>query len=858
MSGARRLASLKLPLALRFALRDLAGDLRGFSVFIACIVIGVAAISGVSAVSRSLAQGLAREGRVILGGDVSFALVHRRPAPKEREFLAAHGRLSQIALMRAMARTESGDAALIEIKAVDAAYPNSGAVKLEPDQPLASALQTRDGVPGLAADSTLIARLGAKIGDRLTIGATPFELRATLVVEPDRLAGGVGFGARVMMSEEALRATGLLQPGSIVRWLTRVSLGEGEAVASDAEVERFAELAAAEFPEAGWDVRKRNAVSPQFSRNQERFTQLLTLVALTALVAGGAGVANAVDGFIAKKRDAFAILKALGAPASRVFAIALFEVLLVAGMAIAGGLALGASFPFLVEAALPRSFELPLAASVDVHGLAIGALYGLLVTLIFALGPLGRAHDVSVARLLRDDVGETPAPLPRRYLLASLGAAILLVAVVMASSTDTRLAATYIATTVAAFLLLRGVASLVMALARRLPRARDARLRHALANIRRPHSLTPALIVSIGLTQTLLVTLALVEGAIHGELAYSEKGKKTPSFFFVDTPKSQVDDFAAFLASSAPDAHVEHAPMMRGRIVAVKGARAETVRAAEDIAWVLEGDRGVTFSPTLPEGSTLVEGSWWEKNVSGPPLVSLEARVAAGLGLSLGDEIGVNVLGREITARVANLRRVEWRSFGINFVMVFSPDAFAEAPYSEIFTVAFDDRNDAARDAALTREAAKHFPTIAAVRVKDALEAIDRIAGQLTFAARAAAAIAILTATLALASAIAASQRARLHDAVVLATLGATRSWLTGAFLMEFAMLGTIASAFSVAAGTGAATFIITTLMKMDFVFLPWPVAATAGGALAFTIALGLAGTWRVLGQRPGPALRRL
>jgi putative ABC transport system permease protein len=852
----RRLGAIRLPLALRFALRDLAGDLRGFGVFIACIVIGVAAISGVGAVSHSLAQGLGREGRVILGGDVSFGLVFRELEPKERAFFEAHGRLSQIALMRAMARADSGEAALIEIKAVDSGYPSAGAVRLEPEQPGANAFEKRGDAFGLVADSTLIARLDLKIGDLVAIGSRRFELRATLAQEPDRLAGGVGFGARVLMSEEALRATGLIQPGAILRRLARVSLGNGDVEASDAEVDRFVALTAKTFPDAGWEVRKRNAVSPQFSRNQERFTQLLTLVALTALVAGGAGVANAVDGFIARKRDAFAILKALGAPASRVFAIALSEVLLVAIIAIAGGLALGASFPRLLEATIARSVGLPFAASIDPWGLAIGALYGLLVTLIFAVGPLGRAHAVPVARLLRDDADDSLARAPQRYLIASLLAAGALVAVVMISSSDKKLAATYIATIGAAFLLLRTVASLVMALARRLPRARDARLRHAIANIHRPHSLTPALIVSIGLTQTLLVALALVEGAIHNEFSSPQKGR-TPSFYFIDAPKDQSAELETFLRGSAPDAHVVHVPMMRGRIVAVKGVPAESVRASEEAAWVLEGDRGVTFSAALPEGSTLVAGSWWEQDRKGPPLVSLEARAAAGLGLTIGDQITVNVLGREITARIANLRRVEWRSFAINFVMVFSPDAFADAPYSEMFTVAFDDMDDVRRDAALTREVARRFPSVAAVRVKDALEAIDAIAGQLTFAARIAASIAVITATLALASAIAASQRARLHDAVVLKTLGATRRFLTSSLLMEFAILGVIACAFSVAAGTGAAAFIAEGLMKLDFAFLPGPVVVVALGALAFVVALGVAGTWRVLGQRPGPVLRR-
>jgi putative ABC transport system permease protein len=224
----------RLPLPLRFALRDLSGDFRGFAVFIACIVIGVAAISGVGAASRSLAAGLAREGRTILGGDVALAVTSRGFTPPQRAFLERAGRVGEIALLRAMARSAAGEAALIEIKSVDSAYPLAGAVALEPPQPLAEALASRDGVPGVAADATLIARLDLKIGDRLTIGAGAFELRAELVSEPDTLAAGIGFGSRVLMSEEGLAATGLERPGVILRRIARVALGPGGGVADDA------------------------------------------------------------------------------------------------------------------------------------------------------------------------------------------------------------------------------------------------------------------------------------------------------------------------------------------------------------------------------------------------------------------------------------------------------------------------------------------------------------------------------------------------------------------------------------------------------------------------------------------------
>jgi putative ABC transport system permease protein len=854
MNAARRRFFDRFPLPLRFAARDLSGDPRGFAIFIACIIIGVAAISGVSGLASALATGVAREGRTILGGDASFALPHRRLTAEERAFFESRGRVDEIAQMRAMARRGDGETALIEIKAIEAGYPLVGAPETQPEGELGGFLREDGGRFGLVADPLLAARLDLKAGDVVSIGDAQFTLRAELRSEPDKLGGGLGFGPRVLMSRAALEATGLATPGAIVRHTARIALAPS---ATNADVSGLVADAARAFPLAGWEARTRSAVSPQFTRNLDRFAQLLTLVALTALVAGGAGVANAVIGLIERKRVAFAIYKALGAPGSRVFAIALSQVMFVAALAILLGLALGALLPPVAAEALRRASELPVVAAFDPASLWRGALYGALVTLAFSIGPLGRAHDAPVAALLRETDEESARPARLRYRLAGAASALALLATLLVASSDKKLALAYIGAALAAFALLRGVAFLVVLAARRLPRAGDARLRLAQSNIHRPRSLAAALIVSIGLTQTLLVALALVEGAIHLDFARADAGK-VPRFYFIDTPKRDVDAFAALLKREAPDARISHVPMMRGRIVAVKGVRAEKLRVADDVAWALEGDRGVTFAAAPPENSTISQGEWWAKDYAGPPLVSLESKVAEGLGLVPGDEITVNVLGREIAARVANLRRLDWRGLAINFVMVFTPNAFRDAPYTELFTIGYEGADADARDARIARASAKAFPLIAAIRVKDALEAVDKIASQLALAARSAAGVAVLTAILALASAVAAGQRARRHDAVVLKTLGATRAWLTGAYAMEFALLGAVASLIALIAGTAAAYAMTEWLMKIDFVFLPGTVAATALTALIATIALGLLGSWRALNRTPARELREL
>jgi putative ABC transport system permease protein len=849
----------RLPFLLRYALRDLGAGLRGFGIFLACIALGVVAITAVGSTSRALSEGLAREGRVILGGDASFAVAHRELSPSERAFLDRNGKVSSVALMRAMARRDDGSSALVEIKAVEPDYPATGAVVLDPPTPLGQALATRDGIAGVVADAALPARLGLKVGDELQIGAQRLRLSAILVSEPDKLAGGVGFGPRVLMSQQAFRATGLIQPGSLVRWLYRVALTGGPAGAEPdlARVESFVAAAQTAFPDAGWEARTRANISPQFSRNLDRFTQFLTLVGLTALIVGGVGVANAVRGFVERKKPDFATLKSVGATGAYVFTLSLVEVMLAAVVGVALGAALGAAAPWLIVSAFGAAIPFPLAPAIYPGEIVKGFLYGLAIALVFALTPLGRAHDVPVSALFRDAVEPDGRRVRARYLIAAAVAGGLLVASLFVFTTDKRLTAIYLVATLAGYALLRLVALGLMAAARRLPHPRHVGLRLAIGNIHRPGALTPAVVISLGLGLALLVSLTLIDGNIRNQLREALPGQ-TPSFFFVDIQSAQAKAFDDFLRAQAPDARLETVPMMRGRITRVKDERAENVSAKENAAWVLEGDRGITFAEKVPDGSRLAAGEWWPLDYKGPPLVSMEAEIADGLGLRIGDSISVNVLGRTITARIANLRTVNWRSFGINFVLVFSPNTFAGAPHTSLATVTFPRATEPARELRLLAEAARAFPAVTSVRVKDALDAANAIVAQLAVAVRGASGVALIASVLVLAGALAAGQRSRIYDSVVLKTLGATRGRLLGALVMEYALLGAATGLFAVLAGAGAAQAVVTKVMKLDFVWL-WPqTLAAAGAALALTIALGLLGTWRVLGQRPASHLRDL
>jgi putative ABC transport system permease protein len=842
-------------LPLRFAMRELRGGLRGFYVLIFCIGLGVMAIAGVGSFSESLAGGLAREGRTILGGDVSFSLFHREADANERALLARYGRVSDAATLRAMARASGNRQALVEVKAVDGLYPLYGTAQLEPAMPLPDALSERNGAFGAAVDIALLTRLDLKVGDRIEVGNAPIEIRTVLRSEPDKLAGGIGFGPRLLVSIDALRATGLLQPGSLVRWHYRVALSGNDA--TDSAVKAMIAQAEKELPEAGWEIRSRDNASPQLERNIERFTQFLTLVGLTALLVGGVGVANAVRSHLERRRNTIATMKSLGATGGRVFVIYLVQVMTIAAIGTLAGLVVGAALPFLIAWTFGAVLPLPVEPALQWTQLALAAMFGLLTALAFALWPLGRAHDIPVSALFRDAVSGRWS-LPRKpYLLAATGVTLTLAGLSILLSYDKRIATVFVAASAATFALLYLIAVLIMRLAASMPRSKITALRLAVANIHRPGALTPSVVLSLGLGLAVLVIVVLIDGNLRRQFQEALP-ERSPAFFFVDIQNNEASRFDDFIRKVAPTAALERQPMLRGRIVAANGVKAEELKPTPQAAWALQSDRGITYSNDVPPGSRLVEGQWWPADYQGPPLLSMEKRIADGLGLKVGDSMTVNVLGRNITARIANLRVVDWQSLGINFVLVFSPNAFRGAPHTHIATLTFTGDTTAQQDATLLRDMAAAFPAVTTVRVKDAIQAVGSVVGNLVLGIRGASLITLIAAALVLAGALAASHHNRVYDAIILKTLGATRGRLISAYALEYTLLGLATGVFGVLAGSVAAWLVVTRIMNLSFVWLPLPALAAAAAALAVTVIFGLAGTFAALGQKPASVLRNL
>lgn len=833
------------------ALRELRSGLAGFYIFMACVALGVAVIATVSTLSDALRAGFERQGEIILGGDATFSRMHTRATDAERGWMQAHGHLSESATLRTMARRLDGEEqALIEVKAVDAAYPLAGAVEVE-GKPFAEAMAAPGGA---VIDPVLLSQLRLAIGDKMRIGETEATVLATLKAEPDAVADRLTYGPRVFLSQDTLTRTGLVQPGTLVRWRYALKLDPG-ADGRPLDLAAFRKTAKADLASSGFVMADRRDPSPQVTRTLDRLRQFLTFLGLAALLVGGVGIANAVATFIERRRNVIATMKTVGATSRTVLLIFLVQVLAIALIGVVVGLAIGLSAPRLLIAAYGDMLPVKAELVVSPASVLASAAYGILVALLFTLWPLGRAELIKPSVLFRDEVAPERV-WPRRGIVAAtalIAAALLAFVLTMAESA--RIALYFCAALVLVFAVFAGLGSLVTAAARRMTRPKWPELSLAIGNLGAPGGLTRSVVISLGAGLSLLVAVALADASLVEELT-SRLPQKAPSHFLLDVPKDQASALAATVEREAPGAHVVEAPMLRGRLVELKGRKVEELKPPPEAQWVLNGDRGLTYAATLPEGSTLVEGDWWPPGYAGEPLVSFERDLAGHLGIGIGDLVTVNVLGRNLTARIANLREVKWESLTLNFVMVFSPNALQGAPHKLLATVSLPDATPLDAEARLGRAIGKAFPSVTVIRVKDALAAVNAILSKVMVAVRVAGAVTLIAGALVLAGALATAQRRRILEAVVLKVLGATRRRVLTAHVVEYLLLALVAGLFAAVLGTFAAWIAVEEVMKIRFTFSAEAVARALALAIGLVLLFGSLGTWAVLRAKPAVILR--
>ncbi|NHB76068.1 ABC transporter permease [Rhodobacter calidifons] len=834
-----------MSLSFTIARRELRGGLRGFRVFLACLALGVAAIAAVGTLRAGIQQGLTDQGAVILGGDAEMRFTYRAADAEERAWMERTARaVSEVYDFRSMVLTE-GDQALTQIKAVDAAWPLTGAAELDPPIPVAEALADRDGLPGAIMDPVLIERLSLSIGDRFRLGTQDFRLTAALTREPDSASTGFTLGPRTVVRSEALAGSGLLASGSMYETRYRMLLPPGADLAA---LERQAETT---FRDKGMRWTDSRRAAPGIETFVDRIGSFLVLVGLAGLAVGGVGISAAIRSYLDGKVETIATLKTLGAEGGLIFRSYLWQTAILSGLGIALGLALGALVPILAAPLIEASLPFPAQIRLAPMALVEAAFYGALSALIFTLLPLARTETIRPAALYRGGTGTRAWP-RKRYLaaLAILSVALVGSATWLSGIPELALGA---AGGVLGALLVLGLAALALRLvARRLARSRMARgrpaTRAALAAIGAPRSDATSVVLSLGLGLSVLAAVGQIDWNLRQAIA-TDLPTRAPAFFFIDIQPDQINPFLALIRANPAVTDTETAPMLRGVITRINDRPAREVAGDH---WVVRGDRGITYAATPGPKTRITAGSFWAEDYAGDPQISFAAAEAAEIGLKLGDRMTVNILGRDLTATVTSFREVDFSNAGMGFVMTLNPAALAGAPHTHIATVYAPPE----AEAAILREVAQTWPNITAIRIREAVDRVSEALSAIATATAWAAAGTLITGFVVLIGAAAAGERARIYESAILKTLGATRGRILSSFALRSALMGAAAGVVAVIAGGLSAWAVMTFVMDSTFRFEPLSAIGIVLGGVIATLLAGLAFALRPLAARPAGTLR--
>ncbi|MBB4051345.1 putative ABC transport system permease protein [Devosia subaequoris] len=838
---------------LRVALIDLRGSARRFVILIACLALGVAAIGTVSAVRSSVEAAIERDARLILGGDLELRSQRSDVDDQVVAALDALGRVSREVELNSQA-TANGKSAFLSLRAVTDAYPLVGEVGLAAGAQvgsLANLLAERDGTFGVLLAQQAALRLDVQVGETVRIGVLEIELRGIIAALPDQATAGFQLGAPALISSAALAPAGLREAGVLSQFRYKVLLADGDFEAAQIALEEA-------FPDKDWQIRSPRQATATIARFIGVFGNFMLLVALSSMVVGGLGAANAVAAYVGERQGAIATMRSLGAKRGRILFHFLVQIALLSLIAIGIGMVIVAGATLALLPLLSVLIGIDLPPVLDFRSMLVAGAIGLVTALFFSWGPLLQARAVRPALLFRAGSSSAMEGLAWRAMLKLGFVAPLLVGFVflfgltLLIANDLRLVAIYFAGTLVAFALLRAAAALLRRFLSRVPVPRQRLLRQAISAIVRPGAPTTTVLVSMGMGLSLLLLIVTTQSNINDQIA-TEVSAEAPDFVLLDMDRDELTALEAFVAQTPQIEALTTIPMLRGVITDLNGDPAPSSDdAPREVADMFRGDTALTWSATVPPGTVIEDGDWWTEDYAGDPQVSLSTEMQDALNLELGDTITLSIAGRPLTMTIASFRTIDWRSPDFNFRIIVSPGLIESAPQSYFGTI------KASPGAAFAIEAGliATLPQLTFVPVGDALARLQSVFDGLISAIALVSGTAVIAGVLVLAGALSVGRQQREADAVVMKVLGARRGLVIVAFLIEYALLGAIAAILASLIALTAAWAASTFLLEIGFAVQPLQLGMLAAGIIIVTTATGAATTWSAMSARPADRLR--
>ena len=800
---------------IKFAFKDLRGGLSKFWIFFICLFFGVLTISSIGTFRESIKQGLQTEASEILGGDISLTLAYRGASLDElKEIEAISSSFTEVISFRSMVSTidkvDEYNQALVQVKSVDQNYPLIGEVIIEPDISIKEALKKNGSNYGILVENNLLNQLNLKVGSNLNLGKSVYNIRGTISSIPDIGSNGFSLGSKVILDTNSLENSGLLKKGTLYE--TNYYL----KIPKNRDLEVIKSLFFEKFSEKGFRWRDIRNPAPGIEAVVNRLYFFLTILGMSGLIIGGVGVSTSVTAYLNIKRRTIATLKTIGTTTSILTRIYLIQILTMSFVGTTLGALAGSYMLKLAEPSLNAVIPFPMRVEIFIKPILISLILGILISLIFSLIPLFNFCDKKITYLYRSHSINSRLELPNSRQLFYLFTLILtLIIIILLISPDIKLALWFIFGSIFSFIILNLMALFLKLSTKKLITSNKIHnmlsLKLALASIGSENGENKSVLLSIGIGLVILATMGQIEKNLQYTLT-NDIPEKAPLYFLIDIQKNQKESLISLLKEKNLISDIKTAPMLRGFITKINNKDVSELKIDH---WALRGDRGITYETKPTTAENITKGEWWPSNYNGPPLISFAQNEANELGLAIGDNITVNILGRDLTGTIYSFREVNFATMGINFLMVFNPGALINAPHTNIATIYAPKKSETQIIKIITQ----NFPNITSVSVRETVEKVKDIILKSSLIIKWCASLIIFLGFFVIIGALSTSEQNRIFESSILKTLGASKKIIFLSIILRSVVIGSFAGLVAILLGSLMSWVVISYFLNSEFSF---------------------------------------
>jgi len=846
VSNSKTNSKLQIAWLFKMALRDAKASKVRLMLFMASIILGIAAVVSIQLFSTNLKDNIQRQSKTLMGAD--FIIDTRQEPTKRAQAIidSLQPDAFEVNFVSMVAFPKNGGTKLVQVRGLEGDFPFYGKIDSQP----ASVADSYQDSGGALVDATLLLQFNVKPGDSIKIGELTLPIVGALKSMPGNSAISSSVAPPVVIPNRFIEATELIQFGSRKEYQYFYKVSDTlDLIQLEDKIEPQLDLENA-------DLDTHTSTTKRLGRRYDNVGRFLNLAAFIALLLGCIGIASSVHIYIKEKLSAIAVLKCMGASRLQSFLIFLIQI---AGIGIVGGLigsligvGLQELFPYLLQDFLP--FEVDI--SISAKPIIIGVCLGLLMSVLFALLPLLRTWYVSPLEVLRVDEKATQEPIKVRILVFTA----ILVFLFLFSFwliKDALYALILVGATVLTFAILAGVALLFIKTIKRLfPKHWSFTARQSLLNLFRPNNQTVVLVVAIGLGAFLISTLYFTKDIL---LAKTEVGQtaQNANIIILDVQKEQRDAVAQSITSKGLPV-LNNIPLVTMRMHSIKGQLVNELRrdsTRQIRGWILNHEFRTTYRDSLIGSEELMEGEWTSQVKSGKPVpISISDNLASDANITVGDPVTFNVQGVLMETTVGSIRKVDWAQLQLNFSIVFPEGVLEQAPQFNVLTTRVPDESSSA---ALQQDLVAKFPNVSIIDLRQVYSLVEDILDKVAWIINFMAFFSILTGIIVLIGSVRTSKYQRIKESVLLRTLGAKNSQILQISAFEYVFLGLLGSLVGILLAVLSSLCLAVFVFKEPFVPSLIPFVVFMPGITLLVLGIGLSNIQTVLRSSPLDVLRR-